>query len=131
MTDDETLAAIKDRYTAEPVPPCRVCGESLSLAAIGGGRPNIWVCAGQEDDPGRPGYVRYKAGRSCVDDHYSRSEFQQCQLGDADVLALVDEVARLKRGIEFALTQVNPATDVGSILRQTLDGEQWLEKVKS
>jgi hypothetical protein len=82
------LVDLVARYTADPVPPCRVCGGELSIQACGGGMPTVWGCSGLEDDPGKPGFVRYIEGRRCADEHYARSKWTQYQRGDSDVLEL-------------------------------------------
>ena len=82
-TDDRALAdliaVVRKRYTAEPVPPCPVCGEPLSLQAAGRGTIT-WGCTKRD------------AGKSRLDDHYARSRFEQHRTGDDDVLALLDRL---------------------------------------
>lgn len=89
QTDGELAAELEASYTADPVPPCRVCGGKLSVASMGGGRATEWACDGMEPDPERPGCVRYKAGRSCADDHFGKSFWTQYRAGDSRVLELV------------------------------------------
>ncbi len=74
-TDQEIIDELTERYKPTEIPPCRICGGKLSIGKIGGGEPTIWACAGTEDDPDRPGFVRRKKGRNLADRHYSDSEF--------------------------------------------------------
>jgi hypothetical protein len=80
--DDETVARLRKRYTAETVPPCPVCGEPLSIQAAGGGSIT-WGCVKRDD------------GKSPLDDHYERSRWQQFRTGDSDVIALLDRLQSL------------------------------------
>lgn len=79
MTEEE-LAALEQRYTAEPVPPCRVCGGELSVQSMGGGKATVYGCSNKPDD------VKYT---EWIDGHYRQSTWVQYRDGDADVLALV------------------------------------------
>ena len=89
QTDQDLIAEVVARYTADPVPPCRVCGGALSIQSCGGGgNATVWGCSGMEDDPERPGYMRYMSGRRCADDHYSQSRWTQYRGGDSDVIEL-------------------------------------------
>jgi hypothetical protein len=85
----ELIASLKNRYTAEPVPACPVCGGELGIASIGGGEPTVWACSPQEEDPENPGFLRLKKGRKGVDDHYTRSRWKQYRGGDSEVLDLI------------------------------------------
>jgi hypothetical protein len=49
----------------------------------------VYACDGQEDDPEQPGRVRYQAGRSCADEHYSQSRWTHYQSGDSAVRELI------------------------------------------
>jgi hypothetical protein len=81
----EQVAEIRARYTEEPVPPCRICGDRLSIQATGAGR-TTWACSTTDDDHNvKPGRERWETG---PDSHYSRSYFYQYRRGDEDVLAL-------------------------------------------
>ena len=46
LTDDE-LDQVAARYTADPVPPCRVCGAQLSAQSAGGGKATLTTVEGQ------------------------------------------------------------------------------------
>lgn len=89
MSDTDLVALLRHQYTGDPVPPCRVCGAALSIASMGGGQATIYVCTGQEDDPGEPGKLRQKPGRGLADDHYSKSQWTRYKEGDAYVLELL------------------------------------------
>ena len=86
----DLLTSLRKRYTAEEIPVCCICGSELNLASCGGGRATEWACDGQEDDPDRPGFIRYKEGRFCADEHYSKSRWTQYKPGDKEVLNLLD-----------------------------------------
>lgn len=68
------IRSLRDRYTAEDVPPCRVCCRPLSVQAMGGGAPTIWACVGS---------------------HYDKSIFEQRRTGDGLVLELLKRFERL------------------------------------
>ena len=88
QSDDDLIVELVARYTADPVPPCRVCGGELGIQSFGGGRAAVWGCGGMEDDPDKPGYLRYQVDRKCADDHYSKSLWTQYRGGDSDVIEL-------------------------------------------
>ena len=90
------IVKLRKRYTAEPVPPCRVCGGELSIARAGGGEATKWACSPLEDDPDAPGMLRVKTGRGRADDHYSQSQWTQYRGGDSDVLDLIAEIEKLR-----------------------------------
>lgn len=75
---DEDLAALERRYTAEAVPPCRVCGKPLAAQSVGGGKPTVYACS----EPGTWNGVGAK--------HYQDSRWTQYRKGDTDVLRLID-----------------------------------------
>lgn len=84
----ELIALLRKRYAEPPRPNCRICGEPLSIQAIGGGSV-VWACAGSIWEDGK-GIVGWKPGRRGVDQHYSDSRIEQWDRGDSDVLALCD-----------------------------------------
>jgi hypothetical protein len=89
LTTEELIRCVRAYATADEVPPCRVCGGKLSIAACGGGGPTHWACSGQEDDPDNPGRLRRIPGRGIADDHYDRSRWTQYNTGDSLVLELL------------------------------------------
>lgn len=89
VPDDDLAAFLEDRYTAEEIPPCCVCGGPLSIQRAGGGERTVWACSGYEDDPDNPGHVRRQPGRGVADEHYSKSRWEQMKSGDQWVLELV------------------------------------------
>jgi hypothetical protein len=89
-TTAELIELLTERYKPTEVPPCRVCGGELSIGCIGGGEPTRWACSGQEEDPDRPGYLRWMKGRTPADDHYDKSVFvDRRQGGDELVMEAV------------------------------------------
>lgn len=92
LTNEEIMEAAQEvvnRYTPESIPPCRVCGEQLSMQAAGRG-PTIYACSGTfEDEDGR---TRYREGRSVADEHYSNSRWEQYRHGDRLVIKLVEQL---------------------------------------
>lgn len=101
VADADLLQLLEHRYATEPVPPCRVCGGTLSIASIGGGEATRYACLPVEDDPDNPGRTRHKEGRSLADDHYARSRWTHYQEGDAEVRELV---ARYRRHMKSQQT---------------------------
>ena len=95
-SDAELIATLTERYTATPVPPCRVCGGPLSIARAGGGEATVWACHGLEDDPDNPDRVKRQPGRSAADEHYVQSRWTQYRTGDELVL---EALTRLQRSI--------------------------------
>ena len=93
LSTELIVKALRNKYTAEPVPPCRVCGAELTAQACGGGRQTVWAC------------------RS----HYDRSTFEQ-RTGDRLVLELLsridvikEEVGLLKRDREILADAIHVA----------------------
>ena len=95
MPDDLLLEAIESSYYPAEIPSCHICGGKLSIASIGGG-PTIWACTPTEDDVDENGKWVFKPGRSVVDDHYSKSRWQQYRHGDSRVMELVKRFKELK-----------------------------------
>jgi hypothetical protein len=94
MTNGELVEKILERHTPTEIPPCRVCGGKLSIGSIGGGGPTVWACSTMEDDPDRPGHLRYKEGRSCGDDHYGQSRFEDHRHTDGLALELARRMGK-------------------------------------
>jgi hypothetical protein len=94
LTNEEIMEAAQEavnRYTPDEVPPCRVCGERLSIQAAGRG-PTVYGCSGTyEDENGR---IRYREGRTIADEHYSNSQWEQYRHGDTLVLKLVGQLVK-------------------------------------
>ncbi len=107
------LDELEQRYTAEPVPPCRICGDVLSIASMGGGKPTEWACSLQEDDPERPGMLRMKPGRDGLlnefgpGGHYHDSHWTQYRRGDPDVLALIAELRQARADRDHTVPLIN------------------------
>lgn len=78
---DNLIARLIERYTPPTIPPCRVCGAALAIAACGGGKPTKYACSSQQLGNGKP-----------FDwDHYGASEWEdRRQGGDPDVLELIE-----------------------------------------
>lgn len=72
-SDEDLLWVLTSRFTAEPIPPCRVCGGPLSFASAGGGDATRYTCRAAGND------LR----------HWSASEFKHTRPGDASVLELI------------------------------------------
>lgn len=99
----EELDALEKRYTAEPVPPCRVCNGPLTIQRQGGGEPTVWACTGQvRDDLNPSGPMLREPGRKPADKHYSDSRFIQYQSGDSAVLAVIAEVREYRARLDDA-----------------------------
>jgi len=89
-SDAELIQVLTERYRPSEIPPCRVCGKSLTIQAIGGGKPTWWGCSGFEDVPGKPNELRYTKGRHGADEHYSQSRYEDRRAGgDSRVMELI------------------------------------------
>jgi hypothetical protein len=94
----ELIETLTERYEPTEVPPCRVCGAELSIGSMGGGEPTRWACSGREEDPDRPGYLRWMKGRTPADDHYDKSQFvDRRQGGDELVMEAVRRLSGAAR----------------------------------
>lgn len=89
----ELLAELRQRYRPVDVPKCRVCGAEMTIARMSCFK-TLYACSGATyDDTG----CHYAPGRSLADDHYANSQQTVVDIGDNDVLAMVDELERLQR----------------------------------
>lgn len=86
------LAALELRYTADPVPPCRVCGKPLAAQSVGGGKPTVYACS-------EPGDTSKWNGPGAK--HYQDSRWTQYHSGDSEVLRLI-------HAYRAALMAINP-----------------------
>lgn len=84
-TDAEIAEHVADRYVPPVVPPCRVCGEPLSITSAGSG-PTWWACSGMEADPDNDSMLRWMEGRSCADEHYMHSRWEDRRAGGDDAV---------------------------------------------
>lgn len=84
--------ALRERYSPQPVPKCRICGDEMTVQRICG-RHITYGCTGATyDDKG----CYYAEGRSIADDHYEQSRVTVVDVSDPDVLALLDELEHYK-----------------------------------
>ncbi len=84
--------ALRERYSPQPVPKCRICGDEMTVQRICG-RHITYGCTGATyDDKG----CHYAEGRSIADDHYEQSRVTVVDVSDPDVLALLDELEHYK-----------------------------------
>ena len=96
----KVIKRLEEYHTPAIIPPCPVCGGSLSLDSYGGEEPTRYACSGYEDDPDKPGCIRLQAGRGLADDHYSKSSFIDRRHDDPDVMTLIKEFRKLQRKLE-------------------------------
>jgi hypothetical protein len=89
LTDAELSTVLRDRYTADPVPPCPVCGDVLSVATCGGGQATVYACSEWKEDQANSGKLLRKPNWSGTDDHYMRSRWTTYRGGDDHVLELL------------------------------------------
>jgi hypothetical protein len=92
---------LRERYTPDPIPACRVCGGPLSLCSFGGG-PTIYGCSEWEDDPEDPKRMRPKADRHPADEHYVQSRHMVYRDGDRQVIELLDALLTIHPGTPLA-----------------------------
>lgn len=89
MSEMELVERLRERYTRETIPPCRVCGAELTIASAGGGEATKWVCS-----------VANKGGFAGWMGHYERSEYRQRHYTDDDVLEAADLITSQAAEIE-------------------------------
>ena len=83
-TDKELEGELRRSYGPVKVPACRVCGGELSIQGMGGGKPTVYACSGQNED------MSWQEGRKPADEHYSQSHWEdRRQGGDYRVLELL------------------------------------------
>lgn len=115
---------LRERYSPQPVPKCRICGDEMTVQRICG-RHITYGCTGATyDDKG----CYYAEGRSIADDHYGLSRVTVIDVSDPEVLALLDERERNQQYIKRR-DQENEdiALTVGK-LRVELDAEKQRAK---
>ncbi|EBR8201144.1 ead/Ea22-like family protein [Salmonella enterica subsp. enterica serovar Weltevreden] len=91
MTIDKQ--ALRERYSPQPVPKCRICGDEMTVQRIYGSHITYGCTGATYDDKG----CHYAEGRSIADDHYAQSRVTVVDVSDPDVLALLDENIQLQR----------------------------------
>ncbi|EDS7168146.1 ead/Ea22-like family protein, partial [Salmonella enterica] len=79
--------ALRERYSPQPVPKCRICGDEMTVQRICGGHITYGCTGATYDDKG----CHYAEGRSIADDHYGLSCVTVIDVSDPEVLALLDE----------------------------------------
>lgn len=91
---------------------------------MGGGRPTVYRCEVAQQ--------AFYEGRvdTAAQDHYDRSHWEQFRPGDPTVIALVDEVRRLRDRLEQAvLSDIearNPGIDIERVAAERkARGEAW------
>lgn len=84
---EELMDRLRQRYEHEETPPCRVCGEALSVQSMGGGNATKFAHS-------KPEGVTYGDWM----EHYQQSTWTQRRSGDGEVLALVEIVQSLIDG---------------------------------
>lgn len=89
------LTRLRERYTDEVIPPCRICGAALEVACAGGGV--IKYACSSEDAKKSVFGPRSGLGPPEHEEHYRRSEYQVIARGDREVLALVAAYESLSR----------------------------------
>lgn len=80
--------ALRERYSAKPIPKCHICGTEMTVQHMSGCRITYGCTGATYDDTG----CHYAAGRSIADDHYEQSRVTVVDASDPDVLALLDEL---------------------------------------
>jgi len=75
----ELVEALRERYTPQPVPPCRVCGKPLHLSSAGGGSAPTYSCGATVGLDGKTDW-----------EHYERSQHKHLHSGDDEVISALD-----------------------------------------
>lgn len=84
--------ALRERYSPQPVPKCRICGDEMTVQRIYGSHITYGCKGATYDDKG----CHYAEGRSIADGHYAQSRVTVVDASDPDVLALLDELEHYK-----------------------------------
>ncbi|HBL9999094.1 TPA: ead/Ea22-like family protein [Salmonella enterica subsp. enterica serovar Kodjovi] len=85
--------ALRERYSPQPVPKCRICGDEMTVQRIYGSHITYGCTGATYDDKG----CHYAEGRSIADDHYAQSRVTVVDVSAPDVLAMLDENLQLQR----------------------------------
>ncbi|EGJ5833705.1 ead/Ea22-like family protein [Salmonella enterica] len=98
--------ALRERYSPQPVPKCRICGDEMTVQRIYGSHITYGCTGATYDDKG----CHYAEGRSIADDHYAQSRVTVVDVSDPDVLAQLDDLEAAERRIaELEARAFNPA----------------------
>lgn len=84
---EDAILLLRNRYGIEDVPPCRVCGEELHVASMGGGRLTEFACQ-------NTGFYEGNWDQ----DHYSNSKWTAPNHSDSMVLLLLEKYEELRNG---------------------------------
>ncbi|HAG2749742.1 TPA: ead/Ea22-like family protein [Salmonella enterica] len=96
--------ALRERYSPQPVPKCRICGDEMTVQRIYGSHITYGCTGATYDDKG----CHYAEGRSIADDHYAQSRVTVVDVSDPDVLAQLDDLEAAERRIaELEARKVN------------------------
>ncbi len=79
--------ALRERYSPQPVPKCRICGDEMTVQRICGSHITYGCTGATYDDKG----CYYAEGCSIADGHYGLSRVTVIDVSDSEVLALQDE----------------------------------------
>lgn len=90
-TDDDLIAMLRERFTGDPVPPCRVCGAELTIGSIGGNTSTKYACPNADTLKHEWGSPEQREAM----EHYRASEFFHNKPGDTLVLQLLDRYQHL------------------------------------
>ncbi len=115
--------ALRERYSAKPIPKCHICGTEMTVQHMSASRITYGCTGATYDDTG----CHYAAGRSIADDHYEQSRVTIVDVSDPDVLALLDELeAAEKRIAELEATAFSKAAiDVLAERQRQQSAEGW------
>ena len=86
MISPETIAKLRERYAAPPLPKCRLCGADMGLHEIGDGRA-VWYCDGPA---GKWLGVEPGPQKKAAERHFDESRYVRIRFGDEDVIELLD-----------------------------------------
>lgn len=112
---NEQIQALKARYAEPETPNCRICGAKMSIQRAGGGSL-VYGCDGRVEGDG----YAFKEGRDFADNHYEQSRETVYNMGDADVIALLEErdadkalIAELAGALEDCVYRIDCAITKG------------------
>ncbi|END7072925.1 ead/Ea22-like family protein [Escherichia coli] len=126
---------LRERYSQQPVPKCRICGDEMTVQRICG-RHITYGCTGATyDDKG----CYYAEGRSIADDHYGLSRVTVIDVSDPEVLALLDErernqqyiKSRDKENEDIALTVGKLRVELEGKHRRITELTMWIKRLSS
>lgn len=116
--------ALRERYSAKPIPKCHICGTEMTIQRMSGSRVTYGCSGAIYDETG----CHYADGRSLADDHYEQSRVTVTDESDPDVLALLDELEAKDAGLQEYRKASQALKDVAAERQRQMSVEGWTPK---